>query len=46
MTTYSSVVLEKILKLSHPIFEFLRLSLLGKEPSPSFEQALILFTQG
>jgi hypothetical protein len=46
MTSYSSLVLEKILKLSHPIFEFLRLSFLGKEPGPSFEQFLILFTKG
>jgi hypothetical protein len=31
------------LKWSHPIFAFLWLSLLGKEPGPSFEQSFILF---
>jgi hypothetical protein len=46
MSTSGSVVLEKILKLFHPIFAFLSLSLLGKEPGPYFEQSLILFTQG
>jgi hypothetical protein len=46
MSSSGSVVLEKkILKWSHPIFAFLWLSPLGKEPGPSFQQSLILFTQ-
>jgi hypothetical protein len=42
MSSSGSMVLQKIFKWSHPIFAFMWLSPLGKEPGPSFEQFLIL----